>query len=56
METPFELPTFRGYTVDAKLKQFRKITDRGIKFIDFDSEKGKQLLAEMRQYFLFLFE
>lgn len=54
---PFELPTFRGYTVDKRLKQFRKVI-RGcqIEFIDFDSEKGKKLLAEMRDYFSFLQE
>ena len=43
-----KLPEFKGYTVDKKLKQFRKV-DRekpSIKFVDFDSEKGKKLLDE----------
>ncbi len=41
------LPVFNGYTVDVRLKQFRKVNnDASIAFIDFDSEKGKRLLAE----------
>lgn len=42
------LPTFKGYTVDERLKQFRKV-DRdkpSIDFIEFDSEKGQELLEE----------
>ena len=41
-----ELPTFKGYTVDERLKQFRKV-DKGkpsIDFVDFDSEEGQELL------------
>jgi len=41
------LPTFKGYTVDVKLKQFRKIgAGFRINFIDFNSQKGDQLLTE----------
>lgn len=43
-----ELPKFKGYTVDEKLKQFRKV-DRNkpsIDFVDFDSEEGRGLLEE----------
>lgn len=43
-----ELPTFKGYTVDFRLRQFRKV-DRSkpsIEFIDFDSEEGQELIAE----------
>ena len=43
-----ELPTFKGYTVDERLKQFRKV-DRSkpsIDFVEFDSEKGQELLEE----------
>lgn len=41
------LPEFNGYTVDVRLKQFRKVSSEpNIEFIDFDSEKGKTLLAE----------
>ena len=58
-QTPFELPTFNGWTIDARLRQFRKVT-RGenpqIEFIDFDSEKGQELLLEMQEYFSSLFE
>ena len=61
-----ELPKFKGYTVDERLKQFRKV-DRekpSIEFVDFDSEKGKKLLDEYEEIkknktgsllFLFLF-
>ncbi len=43
-----KLPEFKGYTIDKRLKQFRKV-DRekpSIDFVDFDSEEGKELLAE----------
>ncbi len=46
-----ELPKFKGYTVDERLKQFRKVDMEkpSIDFVDFDSEKGKELLDEMRE-------
>lgn len=41
------LPTFKGYTVDVRLQQFRRLTlGEAGEFIDFKSEKGDQLLAE----------
>lgn len=40
------LPTFRGYTVDVRLRQFRKVSNRQIEFIDFDSDEGDKLLGE----------
>ena len=46
-----ELPTFKGYTVDERLKQFRKV-DRSkpsIDFVEFDSEKGQELLEEYEE-------
>lgn len=46
-----KLPEFKGYTVDKRLKQFRKV-DRekpSIDFVDFDSEKGKKLLDEFEE-------
>lgn len=56
-DSPFQLPTFDGYTVDPRLKQFRKaVPHSDLEFIDFDSEKGRELLEEMRTYFLFLYE
>ena len=40
------LPTFEGYTVDVRLKEFRKITHphRGIEFVSFNSPEGEALL------------
>jgi len=58
-QTPFELPTFRGYTVDKRLRQFRKVSKGEkpqIEFIDFDSEEGRELIDELWQYFKFLWE
>ena len=44
-----ELPTINGYTVDERLNEFRKI-EYGTEpeFIPFDSEKGEELLLEMK--------
>lgn len=54
---PFELPTFKGYTIDKRLKQFRKVTGHeSIEFIEFDSQEGFELLEEMREYFDFLYK
>ena len=43
-----QLPGFKGYTVDTRLKQFRKIDrEKGeIEFIDFSSIEGDMLLSE----------
>lgn len=43
------LPTFKGLTVDYRLRQFRRVpTDFGpIDFIPFDSDEGDTILAEM---------
>ena len=44
-----ELPKFKGYTVDKRLKQFRKVDMEklSIDFVEFDSEMGQELLEEM---------
>ena len=44
-----KLPTFKGYTVDHRLRQFR-IIERGKpwEFIEFESDQGQQLLKELR--------
>lgn len=59
MGTPFELPTFNGWTIDARLRQFRKV-ERGenpkIEFMDFDSEEGRALIEEMSAYFIEFFD
>ena len=40
-----KLPVFRGYTVDARLRQFRKIPiDGPHEFIDFDSPEGSRMV------------
>ena len=43
-----KLPEFKGYTVDERLKQFRKVDkDKpSIDFVDFDSKEGQELLKE----------
>ena len=42
-----QLPIFRGYTVDFRLKEFRKLKrGKHFEFIPFESEKGKKLLAQ----------
>jgi hypothetical protein len=45
------LPTFKGYTVDMKLKEFRRaIPDVTLEFIPFNSPEGKKLLEELKSY------
>lgn len=39
------LPTFQGYTVDARLKEFRRLNREGIERIEFDSIEGDALLT-----------
>jgi hypothetical protein len=42
------LPTFKGYPIDVRLKEFRKIEwDRLPEFIAFDSQAGREILSEM---------
>lgn len=41
------LPIYKGYTVDFRLKEFRKVPDNKLpEFIPFDSEEGKILIDE----------
>ena len=43
------LPTFKGYTVDLRLKEFRRvIPDVTLEFIPFHSPEGKELLEELK--------
>ncbi|MFC1550938.1 hypothetical protein ACFL6P_00095 [Candidatus Latescibacterota bacterium] len=45
---PRALPVFRGYTVDFRLSEFRKVLHGlMIEFISFSSEKGMELLDEL---------
>ena len=40
-----QLPTFKGYTVDVRLREFRKITSVSeSEFVNFDSPEGDMLL------------
>ena len=40
-----QLPTFKGYTVDVRLREFRKVTSVSeSEFVSFDSPKGDVLL------------
>ncbi len=43
-----KLPEYKGYTIDFKLNQFRKVNGENLKieFIDFNSEEGEKLLNE----------
>jgi hypothetical protein len=44
--TVVQLPTFEGYTVDLRLKQFRKaIPGKTLEFVSFDSPEGKRMVA-----------
>ena len=45
------LPTFKGYTVDMRLREFRRaIPDVTLEFIPFKSPKGEKLLEELRSF------
>ena len=45
-----KLKTFKGYTVDFRLQQFRKMEfGKRPEFIDFASPKGRALLAQMHE-------
>ena len=44
------LPTFRGYTVDRRLGEFRKFEySEAAEFVPFESPKGQRLLRAMRR-------
>ncbi|HEY3310331.1 MAG TPA: hypothetical protein VGK00_01715 [Anaerolineales bacterium] len=45
------IPTFKGYTVDMRLREFRRaIPDVTLKFIPFNSPKGEKLLEELKSF------
>ena len=45
------LPTFKGYTVDIKLKEFRRaIPDVTLEFIPFNSPKGEKMLEGLKSF------
>ncbi len=44
------LPTFKGYTVDERLREFRRFEyGKYAEFISFNSEKGQKLLSHYRK-------
>jgi hypothetical protein len=44
------LPVFKGYTVDMRLQEFRKVPLNDLpEFIPFLSDKGAKLFYEFRQ-------
>ena len=48
---PIYLPTFKGYTVDMRLKEFRRATPHDtLEFIPFNTTKGRKLLEEMKSF------
>ena len=45
------LPTFKGYTVDMRLREFRKaIPEVMLEFIPFKSPEGEKLLEELKSF------
>jgi len=46
--SPKQLPIFEGYTLDFRLRQFRKFDREKLRmeFINFDSKKGQILLIK----------
>ena len=51
VEQPYQLPTFKGYTVDMRLREFRKATiGEKLEFIPFNSPEGKKLFAELKSF------
>ena len=43
------LPIFKGYTVDARLKQFRCFWQGELEIVEFDTDLGDELLTEYIQ-------
>lgn len=47
----YQLPTFKGYTVDMRLREFRKaVVGEPLEFIPFNSPDGKKLLSELKEF------
>ena len=50
-EQSYQLPTFKGYTVDMRLREFRKATlGEKLEFIPFNSSEGKKLFEELKSF------
>lgn len=49
-DSPYKLPEFNGYTVDFRLREFRKVEyGKSIEFIPFDSKKGMKLMQKLER-------
>jgi hypothetical protein len=48
-----ELPKFEGWTIDERLRQFRKVTfgkgGPSIEFVEFDSPKGHRMIKKLNE-------
>ena len=45
--TIWQLPTYKGYTVDLRVKEFRKVElDQWPEFVPFNSDRGFKLFTE----------
>lgn len=43
------LPTFKGYTIDERLREFRRFDGKTeMEFVSFDSPEGEELLRELQ--------
>ena len=44
-----KLPEWKGYTVDVRLRQFRKVDkiNHEIEFVEFDDEQGDDILCDI---------
>ena len=48
MEGIRELPKWKGWTVDCRLRQFRRIDKlMGMEFVDFKSDEGDAILCDI---------
>ncbi len=48
---PTILPTFKGYTVDLRLREFRRVPlDELPEFIRFDSPEGMKLFEDLQSF------
>jgi hypothetical protein len=49
--SPYILPTFKGYTVDMRLREFRRaIPEVVFEVIPFNSPNGRELLDELKTF------
>lgn len=45
-----QLPIYKNYTIDYRLKEFRKaIPGKCLEFVSFESKQGKRLLTQLNK-------